>query len=32
MKAGVMLADFFSNGIAQLNLFDDNAPRKIVLR
>ncbi|WP_117092213.1 DUF4113 domain-containing protein, partial [Klebsiella pneumoniae] len=28
MKAGVMLADFFSNGIAQLNLFDDNAPRK----
>lgn len=28
MKAGVMLADFFSNGVAQLNLFDDNAPRK----
>lgn len=28
MKAGVMLADFFSNGVAQLNLFDENAPRK----
>jgi len=28
MKAGVMLADFFSNGVAQLNLFDDNAPRE----
>lgn len=28
MKAGVMLADFFSNGVAQLNLFDDNSPRK----
>nr|WP_159465549.1 translesion error-prone DNA polymerase V subunit UmuC [Scandinavium goeteborgense] len=28
MKAGVMLADFFSNGVAQLNLFDDNAPRR----
>ncbi|OON41445.1 DNA polymerase V subunit UmuC [Izhakiella australiensis] len=27
MKAGVMLADFFSNGVAQLNLFDENAPR-----
>ncbi|PIJ50954.1 DNA polymerase V subunit UmuC [Erwinia sp. OLTSP20] len=27
IKAGVMLADFFSNGVAQLNLFDDNAPR-----
>lgn len=26
-KAGVMLGDFFSNGVAQLNLFDDNAPR-----
>ncbi|MDH1795601.1 Y-family DNA polymerase [Citrobacter sp. Cpo061] len=26
-KAGVMLGDFFSQGIAQLNLFDDNAPR-----
>ena len=24
MKAGVMLADFFSSGVAQLNLFDDN--------
>lgn len=23
-----MLGDFFSQGIAQLNLFDDNAPRK----
>lgn len=27
-KAGVMLGDFYSQGIAQLNLFDDNAPRK----
>ncbi len=27
MKAGVMLADFFSRGTAQLNLFDDIAPR-----
>ncbi|EIW6503948.1 Y-family DNA polymerase [Escherichia coli] len=26
-KGGVMLGDFFSQGIAQLNLFDDNAPR-----
>ncbi|RJT20633.1 Y-family DNA polymerase [Buttiauxella izardii] len=26
-KAGVMLGDFFSQGIAQLNLFDDNPPR-----
>ncbi len=26
-KAGVMLSDFFSQGIAQLNLFDSNAPR-----
>ena len=26
-KAGVMLGDFFSSGVAQLNLFDDNAPR-----
>lgn len=26
-KAGVMLADFFSRGVAQLNLFDDNTPR-----
>ena len=26
-KAGVMLGDFFSQGIAQLNLFDENAPR-----
>lgn len=25
-KAGVMLGDFFSQGVAQLNLFDDNAP------
>lgn len=23
-----MLGDFFSQGIAQLNLFDDNAPRR----
>ncbi|HIH9431561.1 TPA: Y-family DNA polymerase [Klebsiella variicola subsp. variicola] len=27
-KAGVMLGDFYSHGVAQLNLFDDNAPRK----
>lgn len=27
-KAGVMLGDFFSQGITQLNLFDDNAPRR----
>ena len=27
-KAGVMLSDFFSQGVAQLNLFDDNAPRR----
>lgn len=27
-KAGVMLGEFFSQGIAQLNLFDDNAPRR----
>lgn len=26
-KAGVMLGGFFSQGVAQLNLFDDNAPR-----
>lgn len=26
-KAGVMLGDFFSQGVAQLNLFDDAAPR-----
>lgn len=26
-KAGVMLGDFFSQGVAQLNLFDDNVPR-----
>ncbi|HGD3424628.1 TPA: Y-family DNA polymerase [Enterobacter hormaechei] len=26
-KAGVMLGDFFSHGVAQLNLFDDSAPR-----
>ncbi|MDQ9175011.1 DUF4113 domain-containing protein, partial [Cronobacter sakazakii] len=25
--AGVMLGDFFSQGVAQLNLFDENAPR-----
>lgn len=23
-----MLGDFFSHGVAQLNLFDDNAPRR----
>lgn len=27
-KAGVILGDFFSQGVAQLNLFDDNAPRR----
>ncbi|HDX4048738.1 TPA: Y-family DNA polymerase [Enterobacter soli] len=27
-KAGVMLGDFYSQGVAQLNLFDDNTPRK----
>ncbi|HBW1603420.1 TPA: DUF4113 domain-containing protein [Klebsiella pneumoniae] len=27
MKAGVMLSDFFSQGISQLNLFDDCPPR-----
>ncbi|ADO48141.1 Y-family DNA polymerase [[Enterobacter] lignolyticus] len=27
-KAGVMLGDFYSQGVAQLNLFDDNAPQK----
>ncbi|EPY4743791.1 Y-family DNA polymerase [Klebsiella pneumoniae] len=27
-KAGVMLGDFYSQGVAQLNLFDDNAQRK----
>uniref|UniRef100_A0A483LDE1 Protein UmuC n=1 Tax=Klebsiella pneumoniae TaxID=573 RepID=A0A483LDE1_KLEPN len=27
-KAGVMLGDFYGQGVAQLNLFDDNAPRK----
>lgn len=26
-KAGVMLGDFFSQGVAQLNLFDDFSPR-----
>lgn len=26
-KAGIMLGDFYSQGVAQLNLFDDNAPR-----
>lgn len=26
-KAGVMLGDFFSQGVAQLNLFDSSAPR-----
>ncbi|MGU0198806.1 DUF4113 domain-containing protein, partial [Enterobacter roggenkampii] len=26
-KAGIMLGDFFSHGVAQLNLFDENAPR-----
>lgn len=27
-KAGVMLGDFYSQGVAQLNLFDDHAPQK----
>ncbi|PPK20884.1 DNA polymerase V subunit UmuC, partial [Klebsiella pneumoniae] len=27
-KAGIMLGDFYSLGVAQLNLFDDNAPRQ----
>ncbi|MBL5882257.1 translesion error-prone DNA polymerase V subunit UmuC [Lelliottia aquatilis] len=27
MKAGVMLSDFFSQGVAQLNLFDEYQPR-----
>lgn len=27
-KAGVMLSDFYSQGVAQLNLFDENAPRR----
>ena len=27
-KAGVMLGDFFSQGVAQLNLFADAAPRR----
>ncbi|MFK3662357.1 Y-family DNA polymerase [Scandinavium sp. NPDC088450] len=26
-KAGVVLGDFYSQGVAQLNLFDENAPR-----
>lgn len=26
-KAGIMLGNFFSHGVAQLNLFDENAPR-----
>ncbi|MEQ4452429.1 translesion error-prone DNA polymerase V subunit UmuC [Kosakonia sp. YIM B13605] len=26
MKAGVMLSDFFSSGVAQLNLFDEHRP------
>ncbi|WP_025902793.1 translesion error-prone DNA polymerase V subunit UmuC [Tatumella sp. UCD-D_suzukii] len=27
MKAGVMLGDFFSQGVSQLNLFDDDKPQ-----
>lgn len=27
MKAGVMLGDFFSQGVSQLNLFDDYKPQ-----
>ena len=26
-KAGIMPGDFFSQGVAQLHLFDENAPR-----
>lgn len=26
-KGGILLGDFFSQGVAQLNLFDDTAPR-----
>lgn len=28
MKAGVMLGDFFSQGVAQLNLFDEHPPKR----
>ncbi|WP_422732492.1 Y-family DNA polymerase [Leclercia pneumoniae] len=28
LKAGVMLGDFYSQGVAQLNLFDENPPRE----
>lgn len=28
MKAGVMLSDFYSQGVAQLNLFDEYQPRR----
>lgn len=28
MKAGVMLSDFYSQGVAQLNLFDEHQPSK----
>lgn len=27
MKAGIMLSDFFNQGVAQLNLFDEYQPR-----
>lgn len=27
-KAGIMLGDFFSQGVAQINLFDESAPRE----
>ncbi|VFS71299.1 DNA polymerase V subunit UmuC [Raoultella terrigena] len=27
MKAGIMLGDFFSQGVAQLNLFDEYQPQ-----
>jgi hypothetical protein len=27
MKAGAILVDFFSQGISQLNLFDDHKPK-----
>ena len=27
-KAGVMLGDFYSQGVAQLDLFDENSPRR----
>jgi len=31
-KAGIMLGDFYNQGVAQLNLFDGNAPRGAATR